>query len=83
MSTIAAASAGDSVMASHELNARAAVVIAAYNEGTMIADVVLDARRMFPNVVVVDDGSVPLCLSSTVLACTGQNSLRSRLVCLI
>ncbi len=57
MNTIAAASAGNSVMASHELNARAAVVIAAYNEGTMIADVVLDARRMFPNVVVVDDGS--------------------------
>ena len=33
------------------------LVVPLYNEGTVIADVVRDARRTFPNVVVVDDGS--------------------------
>lgn len=36
---------------------RAAVVIAAYNEASMIAEVVADARRLFENIIVVDDGS--------------------------
>lgn len=40
-----------------ELTSRAAVVIAAYNESRMIAEVVRDARRLFRTVVVVDDGS--------------------------
>lgn len=33
------------------------VVIPAYNEGKMIARVVEDVRRLFPNVVVIDDAS--------------------------
>ena len=33
------------------------LVVPLYNEGSVIADVVRDARRTFPNVVVVDDGS--------------------------
>ncbi|HWU31951.1 MAG TPA: glycosyltransferase family 2 protein [Marmoricola sp.] len=33
------------------------LVVPLYNEGTVIADVVEDARRTFPNVVCVDDGS--------------------------
>jgi glycosyltransferase involved in cell wall biosynthesis len=36
---------------------RVAIVIAAYNEGSVIADVVRDALRLFPLIVVVDDGS--------------------------
>ena len=32
------------------------IVIPAYNEATVIADVVADVRSVFPNVVVVDDG---------------------------
>ena len=36
---------------------KVAVVIAAYNEGEMIAGVVAGAARVFPAVVVVDDGS--------------------------
>lgn len=35
----------------------AAVVIAAYNEATMIGEVVADVRRVFGHVIVVDDGS--------------------------
>ena len=33
------------------------LVIAAYNEGAMIADVISNAVLTFPNIVVVDDGS--------------------------
>ncbi len=44
-------------MAASILNERAAVVIAAYNEAAMIHGVVVDAMRLFPHVVVVDDGS--------------------------
>ena len=33
------------------------IVIPAFNEATVIADVVTDVRAMFPNVVCVDDGS--------------------------
>ncbi len=33
------------------------LVIAAYNEGAMIADVIRNAALTFPNIVVVDDGS--------------------------
>ena len=33
------------------------LVVPLFNEETVIADVVRDARRTFPNVVVVDDGS--------------------------
>ena len=33
------------------------LVVPLYNEGSVIADVVRDARRTFPNIVVVDDGS--------------------------
>jgi glycosyltransferase involved in cell wall biosynthesis len=33
------------------------LVVPAYNEGTVIADVVENARKVFPNIVVVDDGS--------------------------
>lgn len=33
------------------------VVIPLYNEGQLIADVVADLRRVFPNVVCIDDGS--------------------------
>lgn len=33
------------------------IVLAAYNEGSVIAGVVTGARRLYPNVVVVDDGS--------------------------
>ncbi len=33
------------------------LVIPAYNEGTVIAEVVENARKVFPNIVVVDDGS--------------------------
>lgn len=40
-----------------ELRERTAVVIAAYNESRMIGEVVRDARRLFPHVIVVDDGS--------------------------
>lgn len=36
---------------------RVAIVIAAYNEGSVIADVVRDALRLFPLIIVVDDGS--------------------------
>lgn len=39
------------------LASRAAIVIAAYNEARMIAEVVRDARRLFDTIVVVDDGS--------------------------
>lgn len=59
MSAVAtvAASRGEAALATPGLNERAAVVIAAYNEGAVIGDVVADARRLFPNVVVIDDGS--------------------------
>jgi glycosyltransferase involved in cell wall biosynthesis len=33
------------------------LVVPLYNEGSVIADVVRDAQRTFPNIVVVDDGS--------------------------
>lgn len=33
------------------------LVIAAYNEGSQVAQVVRNARKVFPNIVVVDDGS--------------------------
>ncbi|MFC8452902.1 glycosyltransferase family 2 protein [Kitasatospora sp. NPDC057223] len=33
------------------------LVIPAYNEGTVIAEVIEGARKVFPNIVVVDDGS--------------------------
>ncbi|MFF2953890.1 glycosyltransferase family 2 protein [Kitasatospora sp. NPDC057965] len=33
------------------------LVIPAYNEGTVIADVIENARKTFPNIVVIDDGS--------------------------
>lgn len=33
------------------------IVVPAYNEATVIGDVVADLRTVFPNVVVVDDGS--------------------------
>jgi glycosyltransferase involved in cell wall biosynthesis len=33
------------------------LVIPAYNEGPVIADVIEGARKIFPNIVVVDDGS--------------------------
>lgn len=36
---------------------RVALVIAAYNEGSMIGSVVEEARRTYPDIVVVDDGS--------------------------
>lgn len=38
-------------------NANVFIVIAAYNEGRSIADVVLDLLREFQSIVVVDDGS--------------------------
>jgi len=36
---------------------RVALVIAAYNEGSVIGDVIRDASRLFPSIIVVDDGS--------------------------
>jgi len=36
---------------------RVALVIAAYNEGSVIGEVVRDALRFFPRLIVVDDGS--------------------------
>ena len=36
---------------------RVALVIAAYNEGSVIAEVVRDALRLFPLIIAVDDGS--------------------------
>lgn len=36
---------------------RVALVIAAYNEGSVIGDVIRDALRLFPSIIVVDDGS--------------------------
>lgn len=41
----------------HQHNANAAVVIAAYNEASMIGEVVADVLRLFGSVIVVDDGS--------------------------
>lgn len=43
--------------AAHPDNADVWLVVPLYNEETVIADVVREARRTFPNVVVVDDGS--------------------------
>lgn len=40
-----------------EIRDRVFVVIPAYNEGAVLADVVGDLRRRYPHVVVVDDGS--------------------------
>ncbi|WP_119717237.1 glycosyltransferase family 2 protein [Cognatilysobacter tabacisoli] len=40
-----------------EQQSGAAVVIAAYNEAKMIGEVVADVRRVFDQVIVVDDGS--------------------------
>lgn len=37
--------------------ARVALVIAAYQEGTMIGPVVMEAMRTYPDIIVVDDGS--------------------------
>lgn len=50
-------------MQSQDLNSRAAIVIAAYNESKMIGEVVADVLRLFNNVIVVDDGSVDLTAS--------------------
>lgn len=36
---------------------RVALVIAAYNEGSVIGNVIRDAMRLFPSIIVVDDGS--------------------------
>ena len=33
------------------------VVVPAYNEGQAVADVIRDLRRLYPNVIVIDDGS--------------------------
>jgi Glycosyltransferases involved in cell wall biogenesis len=52
---------------------RVALVVAAYNEGVVIAEVVKDACRKFPDVIVVDDGSrdatgdIALAAGATVL----------------
>lgn len=40
-----------------EVRACAFIVVPAYNEGSCLADVVRDIRAVYPNVVVVDDGS--------------------------
>jgi glycosyltransferase involved in cell wall biosynthesis len=42
---------------SHAVAQRVAIVIAAYNEGRALADVVAGLRQRYPTVVVVDDGS--------------------------
>ncbi|WP_354641036.1 glycosyltransferase family 2 protein [Kitasatospora camelliae] len=50
------------------------LVIPAYNEGTVIADVVENARKVFPNIVVVDDGSTDN--SSEHILTTGAHLVR-------
>ncbi|MEU9133754.1 glycosyltransferase family 2 protein [Kitasatospora sp. NPDC048540] len=50
------------------------LVIPAYNEGTVIADVVENARKVFPNIVVVDDGSTDN--SSEHIMTTGAHLVR-------
>ena len=41
----------------HRTNDDVWLVVPLFNEETVIADVVRDARKTFPNIVVVDDGS--------------------------
>ena len=50
------------------------LVIPAYNEGPVIADVVKQARTTFPNIVVVDDGSTDHC--ARAILDTGAHLLR-------
>ncbi|MEV4611744.1 glycosyltransferase family 2 protein [Kitasatospora sp. NPDC049258] len=50
------------------------LVIPAYNEGQVIADVVEGARKTFPNIVVVDDGSTDD--SAQHIATTGAHLVR-------
>ncbi|MEU4728020.1 glycosyltransferase family 2 protein [Streptomyces sp. NPDC005409] len=50
------------------------LVIPAYNEGQVIADVVEGARKTFPNIVVVDDGSTDD--SAEHIATTGAHLVR-------
>ncbi|MEU3060056.1 glycosyltransferase family 2 protein [Streptomyces subrutilus] len=50
------------------------LVIPAYNEGQVIADVVEGARKTFPNIVVVDDGSTDD--SAQHIAATGAHLVR-------
>lgn len=50
------------------------LVIPAYNEGQVIADVVEGARKTFPNIVVVDDGSTDD--SANHIASTGAHLVR-------
>ncbi len=50
------------------------LVIPAYNEGQVIADVVEGARKTFPNIVVVDDGSTDD--SAKHIATTGAHLVR-------
>ncbi|MFD4244724.1 glycosyltransferase family 2 protein [Streptomyces sp. NPDC058525] len=50
------------------------LVIPAYNEGQVIADVVEGARKTFPNIVVVDDGSTDD--SARHIATTGAHLVR-------
>ncbi|MFF4385845.1 MULTISPECIES: glycosyltransferase family 2 protein [unclassified Streptomyces] len=50
------------------------LVIPAYNEGQVIADVVEGARKTFPNIVVVDDGSTDD--SAKHIAMTGAHLVR-------
>uniref|UniRef100_A0AAU2JUU0 Glycosyltransferase family 2 protein n=1 Tax=Streptomyces sp. NBC_00049 TaxID=2903617 RepID=A0AAU2JUU0_9ACTN len=50
------------------------LVIPAYNEGQVIADVVEGARKTFPNIVVVDDGSTDD--SAEHIAGTGAHLVR-------
>ncbi|MCJ0870057.1 glycosyltransferase family 2 protein [Streptomyces sp. AP-93] len=50
------------------------LVIPAYNEGRVVADVVEAARKTFPNIVVVDDGSTDD--SAEHVAATGAHLVR-------
>ncbi|MGW7459576.1 glycosyltransferase family 2 protein [Streptomyces sp. NPDC054797] len=50
------------------------LVVPAYNEGQVIADVVEGARKTFPNIVVVDDGSTDD--SAEHIATTGAHLVR-------
>src|SRR5688572_5182741 len=48
---------GSEIQLAHSVRRALFVVIAAYNEAEVIARVVRELRTVYPNVVVVDDGS--------------------------
>ena len=57
MRTVSLSDQSAATLSTHKWAASTWVVIAAYNEASVIGGVVRELRRLFPNVIVIDDGS--------------------------